>query len=324
MSRGPGAIQAAILTRVREEPGIFVGRLRWEVAQELGKLGSDGGLTPSFYRSVQRAWKELATGPEASLQEEKRRLNTLAEVTVHYPFKTQSVEIRRVREQVLPLIEEQLEKHGGQYSAIDSEKFVLRQSREARTSEDWREARRRWRRIERRRLLPLLAEGDLETDAKHLVLATIVKCAEYFAPQRGFAHRSRTLAGILQDFRALASEDPRFSKASADLSKLFIRWLPPSKRRVANLKSELRQFVGFDQRGAAHMDPRWKEKLFEERPEVLRAIPGNTYPEPGPDPPERWMRRGSRAHLNQQHSPLLDKAVMHDVLQKFSFLSIAS
>ena len=323
MSRGPGAIQAAILTRVREEPGIFVGRLRWEVAQELGKLGFDGGLTPSFYRSVQRAWKELATGSEASLQEKKRRLSTLSEVSVHYPFKTQSVEIRRVREQVLPLIEEQLEKHGAKYSPLESEKFVLQQSREARTSEDWRKARGKWRRIERRQLLPLLAEEDLETDAKDLVLATIVKCAEYFAPQRGFAHRSRTLAGILQDFRVLAAEDARFSKSSADLSKLFTRWLPPSKRRVAGLKSELRRFIDFG-RGSAHMYSPRKEELFDAHEDVLRAIPGNTYPEPEPDPSEPLMRRGSRVHLNMQHSPLLDKAVMHDVLQKFSFLSIAS
>ena len=300
MSRGPGRVQQAIMMAIRRGPrAITEEALRWRLYEENCGVGDVGDLPTSWNTRVRRAVVTLAK--TSALKVEERELTTLEECVDHYPGKTHDVAVRKLRQELLPVLLEWSRDRTGpkpRYTEAQNEAFhaeVIPEDQNAVLKE-------RWINLESQ-IRPVFApQGPNEL--------LLLICKGRFLFQGGGVN-------VPSSFRALVQQCCDRSLVSTELASQlhsFAReFFPDEASHPLRLKSLIHAFAHVPRRresGPCTLKKETLHRLLKERKKFVESLPDFRGGEPrgifSPEP---------------KHSPFIHKLLDMSVFQRFSFLT---
>ena len=296
MSRGPGSIQQSILAAARRNTDVSLNALCWQ-------LGAPGGgeLPTDFYKSFRRAVLSLEQGGRIAIV--RRALRDVEEVVRFYPNKATSLEVKRLRERLLPIMRSYfLETGAHQYGEAKNELHVLKKKP---PSPDIIAS---WQPIERR-LLHKGVEAQTLSDRTALIGLLAVGHSLFVLRSRAI---SKPFGQAIKEFAAtpLGTADDELRMA---LDKFYHACFDEAEHRKVQLKDKLYAVVDFSSNRGPRLKPNFMAQLLKRDPEYISKLPGHTdrrYKEPFGYEPTRY-------------SKCLDDLLRRDVLAKFEFLPAA-
>lgn len=295
MSRGPGTIQQSILAAVtRTDTEVSLNSLCWDIGAR-----PDGDLAKDFYKSFHRAAARLIESGRLALA--RRGLRDLAEVVRIYPNRATNLQIKRLRERLLPVMKSYLDQSGDcQFGEAKNELHVLKKRPPP------PEIVTRWQPIESR----LLGKGvNTHTPDEKEALIGLLSIGHAL-----FVSRSRSISQpfgtTMAKFLAtsLGSSD---AELAADLRGFYDGCFDETEHRKVQLKDKLYAVVNFNSNAASFLKQHFMDELLKRDPEYVRGLPGHLdarYKEPFGYEPARF-------------SSLLGGLLRRDVLSSFVFLS---
>jgi hypothetical protein len=304
MSRGPGSIQSLVLEATLHEP-VSVEMLRWGLAEEHGAVSDDGArpfpigmIRKGFDQSFSRAVRLLVEGGRLCRQD--RRLGTLDEMVRFYPYKSRSLEMRRLREALLPCLAAHLSKLGARYSVEDNEEWLPVRS----DSHEWNQ----WD------LELLRLEIEVAPDLRHELFDLRVKLKELLGPGR--VTSAGSLLGMIRRAKRKTAGEP--SSTFAGLEDAYWRWFPRDVLKHAKLKGLIHHAVDLSHGRAGSLHKRAKEWLLEDHRDLLESMPGHR---PARTRKKPWSLLPRDPIDEIEFDPLLDRLVSRDVYRPFGFLT---
>lgn len=322
MSRGPGQLQRQILDYlVTGEAGVTYESLRWDLFDRRraapgpppGDIPTrlDNNRLPSTWNSsLKRALDGLADRSVGRVVVDRRHLSSFEELVRHYPGKTLQVDTRRLRITLLPVLED-LVRTGNQYahySQAGNEEFYMITHLRERANR----FRKAWRNLESELFeqLPRLSGEDrsdlflLIARARSLFESAPLECRRSIAQ----------CVGPLVERRALP---PGLQEKVIDFSDSL---LPPTEIGFLQVKSFIRSFTDIPRYGSDYrLKPEILDTLEEERPDVVKALPGY---EPPPPPGSRRRLPILRDEPRSTHGQLIHTLLDKTVFEKFTFISL--
>lgn len=310
MSRGPGKLQSTILDAVEAKGSISFGQLCWHLAEEDGhRISDEGELSQTFYTSCHRAVNRLVD--EGRLPRNRRKLRSIAELAMHYPYKTRRKTMRDLRLRLLPHLKDYLdETQKRQFGSAEVERFFLSQQSAA----VMREVGQRWQSLEEL-LCKLL--GEVPSERREVVLDLIVKGRASLLDSNGATHPS-DLGSLIKRALFASGQSEAEHSVYTKIKELYATCFPLDKRRLMNLKDQLYVVADLSQRGNGkpYLKENFKQELLRRDGLYLEVLPGHrietAIPIPGYSidfPPSIY------------YSPILDQLIGRDSLAAFDFLS---
>ena len=293
MSRGPGKIQESILAALKQSYGeVQVNELCWRLGAP-----ANAELATNFYKSFLRAVAGLEESGRVGIT--RRELVDVDEVVRVYPSKATTLQVKRLRERLLPVVKSYLDDTGERkFGPAKNELHVL--SRKPLSPETCTT----WLAIESQLLC--VAARACEEAEKHALIALLSKGRSLFVPG------SRTVSGsfgnaIGEFFKtSLASTTPDLS---ADLKDLYYECFDERERRKALLKDRLYAVVDFSTHRTHLLKDDFKKELLQREPDYIRSLPGHAEN----SPKRRFSIKPTR------YSDLLESLLRRDVLSSFAF-----
>jgi len=300
MSRGLGDLQRAVISFVTNAAApVTVESMRWDLYDHLRKraIPHAGLLPPEWNTSVARAVKKLASDSRKYFTIERRPLISLEECVRHFPGKSLQIDIRRLREELLPaLLEWTQEKDGASphYSHGQNEVYFV---------ERLSEKRRGWLRDEWEKLEALIRPTFAKTGSEHLLLL-FVKAKALF---RGLNVKSPfSFARMVEES---CHELP--ATIAEQLRRFANRFLSDASAGALQLKSYVHEFANVPRHRQCSLRHDTLEALHRLRPKFVEAMTGF---EPGHS---RFMRE-------PKYPPALHKLFDQTVFQSFQFIRPAA
>lgn len=318
MSKGPGKLQQQILQRVTTTTPISVNQLCWDLALSLGRVKQEntsplptGTLDPSFYKSFCRAVGLLKK--RDLLQYSTKTIETTSDIIALYPYRTQDVQIRALRERLLPIAVEYIGSLKPAFNVQENEYFLLRRLSHIQQKEFSKAWGNLWN-----ELTVLL--GKVPESRRKLVFDLMVKGNELSATPVSLILGSYKYSG--DSMERLLSEAIKVNApvpSEADLYKrvreLYTKFFPRSDRMVTKLKSRLVAVVEMtSNKGKPTMTDGFKEELLNKNKAFVEALPGHQETETK----EEWL---GTSYRKISYSPLLDQLILRDVFRPFEFLA---
>jgi hypothetical protein len=312
MSRGPGRLQNAILDTVGEKGTLSFGKLCWCLAEDVDRgVTKSGDLSRTFYASCHRAVSRLVD--EGKLLRVRRKLQNIAELVAHYPYKTPQKTIKDLRTRLLPHLHSYLgETKARQFGLRETERHFIAQK----NSDEMQQNEKYWRGIENRLSLLL---SKVPIGRRELVLDLFVRGRELFVPD-SHATCPIDLGTLLR--RALASSGiPKPERmVYAEIKDLYDACFPLNERRLMNLKDQLYVVVDLSKQGSGKplLKEAFKKELLKRDPSYLTSLPGHKGEE------ERTIPGLEGWPFDIYFSPLLNHLIGRDSLSFFDFLTLPS
>jgi hypothetical protein len=293
VSRGPGNIQQSILAASRRNTEVSLHALCWELGAPAG-----GELPTDFYKSFRRAVLSLERSGRIAIV--RRGLRDVGEVVRFYPSKATSLQVRQLRQRLLPVMKSYFDETGDcQFGEAKNELHVLKKKPPP------PHITAGWQPIERR----LLQKGtDAQTLSDRTALIELLSVGHSL-----FVMRSRSISKPLKEaikqFAAapLGAADDELRRA---LDTFYQACFDETEHRKVQLKDRLYAVVDFASNKRSYLKPNFMEQLLKRDPEYVRKLPGHAdhrYKEPFGYEPTRY-------------SSDLDGLLRRDVLSKFEFL----
>lgn len=237
MSKGPGKVEQAILRTLEEAEGCLVSeeKLRWHL---LGRVeGWEGDDPESDYPSkrkqaIGRAVQSLAN-TSTRIELEERKLETIQEVLDHYPHKTDDPGVRRMRQELLPLLLQ--EKHlKSPFSRAHHERYLLEQPEARPLIAD---LQRDWPMLER----DLMGQFDPLEPNKRQTLFTLIAIGKSLFARENNIHTGLSFAEHVETLME-SQLNPGIKERLQSFQK---RILPERQEAHLQLKSRLYRFTQF-------------------------------------------------------------------------------
>ncbi|MBZ5497684.1 MAG: hypothetical protein LAP85_14880 [Acidobacteriia bacterium] len=302
MSRGLGKLQRSILENLGEGP-VQANALRWR----LWTAGNDGkDMAKPFYASFNRALDLL----DEKVIRDRRKLQTLGELTTYYPFKTPLLQIKRLREELLPLVEEFVSEGAERYSVAENEEFLFKQVSKA----ERQSCQAAWQKLEPK-VFTIMATVPFERKAP--IVEVMARAWQLFGLKRGVSHRRSFCSLIDQAFPA--SDDPLEDAVGQELDALCRRCFPGVSLPLAHLKSQLYSAFVFGQRSRPYAKEGFKDFLKQQHFSFVESLPGCKHS------PRRPLESKARLYVTPptRVPEIIDKIISRDALGSFDFLRLA-
>jgi hypothetical protein len=353
MSRGLGQLQQEILDRVRTDGPVSLNQLCWKMAEVMGQVSKvtkrpfpEGGIEKSFYKSFRRAVTSLED--RQALQLSLRPAETLQDLAELYPYRTQDLWVRSLRESLLPwTVDFLLNQSAPEFGVTANEHFLLerlpREKRQQLASEWgplWNE------------LTVLL--GQVPAERRASMFSVMVKGEELF--QRADCRCSSSFDSLLKSARNETTLSPQETDLYERIYRMYVGGFPRQQLKSTRIKSRIYAIaaMGKDVKQPFLKDE-FKEALLKAHQGLIESMPGHKSlteqkdewlrtrkkEEPGPSEEERkrdekWgiasheeQREGLASELfcrlnSTKYSHLLDKLILRDVFRPFEFAMAAT
>lgn len=304
MSRGPGRLQSLILDELSTEKLTQLNELRWRLwEKESGTNNYDMGK--SFYVSMNRSIDLL----HDRLVRRKRKLKDLKELRQFYPFKTHSAQIRNLRQQLLPLVEEFIRENGTRYTESENEEFLFRRlPRDAQ-----RGIIRDWNEIEPK-IFQLI--GSNNPERSRLLVQVIPRAWELFRIEKHISIR-RSLGSLIHDTFESSKLESAEQSVKDELSTLMTRCFPGSALPRVRLKSQLYGAFYLGKSIRPHLTQDFEDFLVKKHYDFLESLPGHQS--------AKSKHIGKYAFFipaKDRLSPILDKIISRDMFSPFEFIRL--
>jgi hypothetical protein len=304
MSRGPGRLQSLILGELSTEKLTQLNELRWRLwEKESGTNNSD--MRKSFYVSLNRSIDLL----NDRLVRRKRKLKDLRELLQYYAFRTHSYQIRDLRQQLLPLVEEFIGENGTRYTESENEEFLFRSL----PRDEQRGLIRDWNEIEPK-IFQLI--GSSNPERSRLLVQVIPRAWELFRIEKHVSIR-RSLGSLIRDTFELPKLESAEQSVKDELSTLMTRCFPGSALPRVRLKSQLYRAFYLGKSIRPHLTQDFEDFLVKKHFDFLESLPGHQS--------AKSKHVGKYAFLipaKDRLSPLLDKIIDRDIFSSFEFIRL--
>lgn len=305
VSRGLGRLQRLILENLDHKEQTQTNELFWRLALIEKRIIPGRELDKAFYSSARRAVILL----KGHVKKHRRKLVTLDELVSFYQFRTRSVEIKKLRERLLPILKSYIEqRNASKFSGGQSEKHLLdRLSQE--TQED---TRRTWHQLESSLFDLLCCAQKGRRDA---LFSLIARGRQLFVPSEGISHSASLGSLIAKAFDSMSLGEGERSLQS-ELHSLYSECFPRSTMAHTRLKSQLYSIADFRKYGPPHLKEEFKEFLLQEDRPFIEGLRGHT-------PAHEEKIHSLYFPRKVRFSPVLDKLILRDALAPFDFLALA-
>lgn len=301
MSRGHGSMQKRILRQLSADVETSCNVIQWQVA------GQASDLSSAFANSFGRALHALAI--DGAIQIVERKLTSFTEVVRLFPYRSRFSVVLQLRQRLLPLLSKF--NPWGSYGPAENERHVL-QTANALTMDDgekrWQTITNEWALLEAR-LYDLLGK---KAAPRPLIVAVIARGHHLFhklSPIEHHAPLGLMLQGLLSAYRSRGEPS-----VLQELKLFYDKYVPWDKRVKAGLLSRVMGIANITRPGADTIRTEAAKFLLEKDPTYVRSLPEHRDAAEDPLP-----RRGPTSDI--KFSPLLDKLVTKDALQKFRFVT---
>ena len=292
-------MQKRILRQLSADAEASSNLVQWQVA------GQASDLSPAFANSFGRALHALAN--DRAIQIVERDLTSFTEVIQLFPYRSRSLVVLQLRQRLLPLLSK-FKPERGYYGLADNERHVLETVNELRWKGEtrWPKITNEWALLEGG-LYDLLGK---KAAPRRLIVDVIARGRDLFQEFSPISHHA-PLGPMLQELLgAYRSEPPVLQK----LRLHYEKYVPSDKRVNARLLSRVMGIANITRLGADTIRAEAAEFLLEKDPTYVRNLPGHR------DAPEApFPRRGPT--WDTKFSPLLDKLLTKEALQKFRFVT---
>jgi hypothetical protein len=307
MSRGPGRKQTTVLDHLKGSPEpVSFESLRWTLwAREPGSSGGD--LPNAWNTSVFRAVQALAE--DGKLHTDRRRLVSFEEAVVNYPHKTLQGATRRLRLELLPVLQKGIQdgEAFARYNPADNEKFHLGSL----TPEGHRSLQRTWLRLEPQ-LIDLLPE--LDRADRNALFCLLARGKSIFETQ------DLTVRHSFAEHHRICAERQSLPEPLEGQVKTFADALvPPADAGHLRLKGFVHSFAHVPRHRGCTLKEDTVEYLARMCPDLVRSLPEYV---PGSAPEVGHVRYTLMGvYCKEKHSPQLYKLLDQSIFQEFNFLS---
>jgi hypothetical protein len=222
-----------------------------------------------------------------------------ADLAEHHPYQTTRLELRHLREQLLPFVP----RERALYDVAANEEHILRGRNHPELVEAWTQIESGLRcalanRPQSDALFHLLVRGRQLFGARR-IFGTAVTCNAPFT-------------GLVDE---LTKRDLVPATLLDPLERLRVAALPAAELQRQQHKSSLLPIGNFGGTGGSSLNQHTKDELFRAKPELVASLPGHEEPEPVPGFGESIGDSGRR------YSPLLDQLVDRNAFRMLQFLS---
>jgi hypothetical protein len=301
MSRGHGSMQNRILRQLSAGVETSSNVVQWQVA------GQASDLSPAFANSFGRAMRALADG--GAIQIVERDLTSFAEVIQLFPYRSRTLLVLQLRQRLLPLLSK-FRPQRGYYGLAANERHVLETANELRWKGEkrWLQISDEWALLEAE-LYNLLGK---RAAPRRLIVDVIIRGRDLFHEISPISHDDPLgpmLQGLARAYRS-TGEPPVLQRVEA----FYEKYVPSAERVNARLLSRVMGVANIGRLGADAIRTEAAEFLLEKDPTYVRSLPQHR------DALEAaFNRRGPTS--GTKFSPLLDKLLTKDTLQKFRFVT---
>lgn len=285
--------------------------MRWTIFAKIRRkpVSLDDELPTAWNTSFARAIKGLSHDSGAKIVIERRRLANLRECIDHYPGKTLVAQVRDLRTNLLPLLQE-LPKNPIRQSPIEEAWWPATYNPLYNPASLERYHLGRLAKIDVDRLrstwLELRAELKMAFAAtmNDLIFSLLVTGAALFE-EIGYTDR-RSFREISERCCASGALQPDLVARVNRFADAFMR---PSVGRALGLKSLLHAFVGMPRHGRYFLKDHTKKGLHKLRKDYIESLPGF------------HVERGTCV---ARYSALLEKLIDQSVFQEFRFVTLTA
>lgn len=311
-------MQRAILGGLRDRGPTLSSELCWLMAEEAGKVSRrssgnpllpEGGIVRSFYVSFTRALRGLVRDNRVGAS--WRRLRSADELVTYYPFKTQDLRMRLLRERLLPHLRERMRNAGRlRFSRAENEVFII----EKLTEDQLREATAKWSDLEGR-LVDSLA--IMPSDNRRHFMAVWARGCSIF-PSRRSTTQDPPLGSLIAKLEDLPRQSKEVCLLASNLIEFYVTWFPREQRDVVHLKSLLAEEFDLGEDSKGRMRDEFKRELHKMEPDFIESLPGDRHRRT-----ESEEETDLQDYFENRFSPLLDQLVRKDVFRQFTFLTLS-
>lgn len=297
-------MQKRILRQLSADVETSSNVVQWQVA------GQTSELSDAFTNSFGRALRALAN--DGAIQIVERDLTSFTEVIQLFPYRSRSLVVLQLRQRLLPQLSK-FRPERGYYGLAANEHHVLQTVNELRWKGEkrWPKIANEWKLLEGG-LYDLLGK---KAAPRHLIVDVITRGRDLFNEFSPISHDA-PLGPMLQELLAAyrsIGEPPVLQK----LRVFYEEYVPSNKLVNARLLSRVMGIANITRLGADTIRTEAAEFLLEKDPTYVRNLPEHREAREAPEAP--FIRRGLT--WETKFSPLLDKLLTKEALQKFRFVT---
>ena len=299
MSRGLGRFQLVVLEQVELlSPNCSAESLRWSLyeRQNSGALSENKKLPIAWQTKCTRSFKNLVS--RGLLKIKPRWLVSFDELVIHFPGKTLVPQVRRLRQQLLPLLLEWSKSTAApalKYGEEKNEKFFSERA----TDEQLRSLTTKWQVLESA-LLPVLAmAGD------DRLLRLICKGRSFF--NLGGAEVPESLLKLLEEGGNVAGIESELAGHLQDFGNELFPRSAVGKLKMKSLIHTFSKVPGEGVSGPCHLRKETLNFLHQHAAQQVESLPG-------------FKPKSLPWNPFPTHSPLLHTILDRTAFQKFRFL----
>lgn len=308
MSRGAGEVQERLIDIIRRDgPDLPLPSLVWAAARDEGVLDGDN-LPDESYKRLHASARRLANpSAHGAVVVRTERAATLEELVAWYPDRTKDGTVRRLRRELLPLVEAYLEIGRPKAKSLaESEDYVLRRAAGDALGVQFVDA---WRELEDALVVVL---PRLDDSARGPAVELLARGRSLAVPGCPIRADVSLVVAIRQVRKAVTGHRSRLVTALARMENV----LPARRIEWARLRTVIAAVARIGKRESSGLKEPFKDYLLRARPKTIRALEGHREPRVKPTP---WGARSAR-----QFDARLDELILRDSLKEFHLYSIAS